>query len=173
MTTARYFATVGLIALATPAFADDTTVSIEMSAAVAPRCQIKNPVSILDFGEISRSSAASLSISFFCNTNFRFIFSSLKGGLVHTSALVVSPPFVSQVPYRMGYKIGTSRGTLVDTCLSGNMIGLSSSCRGASDPNAVALDETISLEFSWTSMGQHPIAGKYQDTLQLRIGPTL
>jgi hypothetical protein len=173
MTAARHYTTVVLIALAAPAFADDTTVSIEVSAAVAPRCEIKNPSSTLDFGEISRPGAVALSFSFFCNTNFRFIFSSLKGGLVHTSALVVSPPFVSQIPYRMGYKIGTSKGTLADTCLSGNMIGLSSSCRGASDLNAAALDETISIQFSWTSLGRYPIAGSYQDTLQLRIGPTL
>ncbi len=165
--------TVALFALAGGAFADDSVVTIDVSLTVAPRCTILSPNSIVNFGEISKPGSTSLSFGFSCNTNFGFSFSSMKGGLAHASGLVAAAPFLSLVPYRLSYRIGTSKGFLIDACLSSNMIALSGTCAGASSLDATAIDQAVTVDFSWTPNGQFPLAGSYQDTLQFRIAPGL
>lgn len=162
-----------VVALGGTAFADDTNVTIAVRTAVAPRCAIQSQTQIVNLGELSHPGTVSLSFNFFCNSHFRLSISSQMGGLAQTAGLSASPPFVSLVPYRLNYRVGTSKGQLVDTCLSSNMIGASSSCKGASDPDAAAFDQTITLDFYWALSGQYPISGLYQDTVQLRMGPAL
>lgn len=155
------------------ALAEDTAVTIDVGLTVPPRCTILSPNPIVNFGEISKPGSKSLSFAFSCNTNFRFSFSSLKGGLAHASGLVPAAPFLSLVPYRLSYKIGAGKGFLIDACLSSTMLALTGSCAGASILDAAAIDQTITIDFSWNPNGQLPLAGSYQDAVQFRIAPGL
>jgi hypothetical protein len=165
--------TVALVTLASSSFAENDLVTIDVSVFVPPRCTISSPNAIVNLGEISKAGSKSLSFGFSCNTGFHFSFSSMKGGLAHASHQAVAAPFVSLVPYRLSYKIGTSKGFLIDACDSSNTLVLPGSCAGASSSDAAAIDQTININFSWNLNEQIPLAGCYQDTLQLKLAPAL
>lgn len=164
-----------LVALTTGiACADDSTVSMTATTTVAPSCTISTATSFLFLGELSRPGSATLSFAFSCNSNFRFVFSSQKGGLAHLFFTPqVSAPFVSLVPYTLSYNVGTDTGPIVGTCLSSTMVGAKSTCLGASSSDTAATNQNVTLSFSWNLVNQYPIAGFYADTLTFNVNAGL
>ena len=155
------------------AFAQQQTATLDVSTAIAPACTISHTNQGLNFGELSQPGSATLSIAFSCNSNFSFAFSSRHGGLVTHTRVAVPSPFVSLVPYSLSYNIGTDHGFLVDVCLSSNMIGQASTCQGASALGAAAINQTVTLSFSWNLAGRYPVAGYYHDTLTFSVNAGL
>ena len=155
------------------AIAQQQTTTLAVSTAIAPTCAISNTNWILYFGELSRPGSATASFAFSCNSNFRFVFSSRHGGLVTYHIASVPSAFVYIVPYSLSYSIGTDQGFLVDVCSSSNMVGQASTCQGASASGAAAVNQTITLGFSWNLSGQYPVAGYYHDTLTFSVSAGL
>jgi hypothetical protein len=151
-----------------PAFAQDS-VTISVDTTVAPSCIISHPNGTLSFGELSKPGSVTANIFFSCNTNFRFRFSSRHGGLREIMQTKVVLPFVSLVPFTLSYKIGTGSGLLVDQCSSSNMIGLATTCSGASASDTAAIDQTASIGFSWDLGNRYPVAGFYYDVVTFHV----
>lgn len=164
-----------MLAFATPApvLADDVSITVDINVTVAPSCSIASATPSLFLGELSQPGSATLSLSFSCNSHFQFILSSRNGGLKHHARMAVPPPFVSLVPYAVSYSIGTSRGILSGSCSSGSMTLGVSSCTGASNPDAAAINQAVSLSLTWGLQGQYPIAGHYRDTLTFSVSAGL
>ena len=152
-----------------PALAQDASLTVDVNVAVAPSCSITSATPSLDLGELSKPGSASLSFSFSCNSHFQFILSSRHGGLRHYTRTPVSPPFVSLVPYAVSYSIGTSSGLLSGACSSSSMAQGASGCKGASNRDATAINQGVTLSLSWGLSGQYPVAGTYADTLTFSV----
>lgn len=86
---------------------------------------------------------------------------------------MAKPPFFSSLPYTVTYKLGTSVGIIVDACHSSNMVGTLTSCSGRSSPNAVAIQQPVTLGFSWNPAGSFPVAGSYSDVVTLTLSAGL
>lgn len=165
----------GWLALAMPvfAFADDLPLVVDVNVAVAPSCSITNATPSINLGELSKPGSATLTIGFSCNSHFQFILSSRYGGLKHHTWTSVLPPFVSLVPYVVSYTLGTSDGVLVGACSSGNMVQGASACSGASSPDATAINQSVTISFSWALSGQYPVVGSYYDRLNFNVSAGL
>ena len=172
---ARTILLVGLAALAAPvpALAQDASLTVDVNVAVAPSCSITAATPAIYLGELSTPGSALLSFSFSCNSSFQFVLSSRHGGLRHYTWQPVASPFVSLVPYTVSYSIGTSSGILAGACSSSSMVQGVSRCGGASSPAASAINQIVTLSFSWGLSGQYPVAGIYSDTLNLRMSAGL
>jgi hypothetical protein len=180
-TTDRTAATSALVGLAgwltlvmpSVAYTQDASLVVDVNVAVAPSCSITPTARSVDLGELSRPGAVTLSVGFSCNSYFQFVLSSTHRGLKHFSWMPVRPPFVSLVPYAVSYTVGTSGGLLVGQCSSNKMVLGASTCRGASSPDATAIDQTATLVLSWGLTGQYPVAGVYHDTLNINVSAGL
>jgi hypothetical protein len=151
-----------------PAFAQDS-ITISVDTTVMPTCAISNPNGFLFLGELSKPGSVAANFFFSCNTNFRFRFSSRHGGLQEIMQTKVALPFVSLVPFTLTYKIGTGSGLLVDQCSSSNMIGLATTCSGASASDTAAIHQTASIGFSWDLRDRIPLAGFYHDVVTFHV----
>jgi len=165
----------GWLALAMPvfAFAQDSPLVVDVNVAVAPSCSITSATPSINLGELSKPGSATLSFGFSCNSHFQFVLSSRHGGLKHHTWTSVLPPFVSLVPYIVSYTIGTSSSVLVGACSSGNMVQGASVCSGPSSPDATAINQEVTIGFSWALSGQYPVAGYYPDTLNFSVSSGL
>ncbi len=151
----------------------DDSFTLDVHVAVAPSCSIRSATPSLDLGELSRPGSAMVSLGFSCNSHFQFVLSSRHGGLKHHTRTAVPPPFVSLVPYAVSYAIGTSRGLLSGACSSASMAQGALICKGASSPDAAAINQTVTLSLSWGLSGQYPVAGAYSDTLSFSVSAGL
>jgi hypothetical protein len=155
-----------------PSFAQNSTVSVAVSARVPPKCVLRNPTPVVDLGQLKQTGSASVSFSLSCNTNFYFVLSSQNGGFVQAGAQA-RPPFLALIPYTVSPHLGTPRIWGVDRCLSSNMISPFPPCSGIAAANADSSGQNASLAFSWNFSGSIPLSGSFRDTLVLTVGPSL
>lgn len=147
--------------------------SVTVKGHLRPSCQVSNEKPTLTLGELSRAGSASVSFSISCNAPFHYALSSRNGSLVHRAGVMAKPPFFSSLPYTVTYKLGTSAGFIVDACPSSNMVGTLTSCSGRSGPNAVAIQQSVTVGFSWDPAGSFPIAGSYNDVVTITLSAGL
>jgi hypothetical protein len=156
-----------------PSHADDQDVSVTVTARISPSCEVSNATPNLNLGDLSRAGVASVSFLISCNSPFHYALSSRHGSLVRTAGVVANPPFFSSLPYTVTYRLGTSAGMLVDTCLSSNMLATATTCSGRSTSDAIAIQQTATVGFSWDPHGSFPVAGSYADIVTVTLSAGL
>jgi spore coat protein U-like protein len=156
-----------------PSHADDQEVSVTVTARIPFSCKVSNTTPNLNLGELSRAGAASVSFQVSCNAPFHYALSSRNGSLAQTAGVRAKPPFFSSLPYTVNYSLGTSAGMLVDTCLSSNMLATATTCSGRSTSDAIAIQQTATIGFSWDPHGSFPVAGSYADTVTVTLSAGL
>ena len=153
------------------ATAHDRSVSVKFSGTLPPKCVLNNPNAAVDLGALQPKGTASVSFALSCNADFHFTLASRNGGLVQAGTPAF-PHFVTQIPYTVSLYLGGTRISQNAGCQSGSMTGALPTCAGVAGANiGVPSSQNATLRFSWDFTGKVPVAGLFQDTLLLTVGP--
>ncbi len=162
---------------------------IEITARIAERCGISpgeggSNVS----GNLENNETLTINFDIDCNTPFRIGVSSENGGLRLATAQrgdtnTDAQGFSIMKRYQVGLQVQTDGGLLDGgTCRSDELTSREGRCnfygdrpgRGLSSGRRTAIDRTGTLTVSWNAQdgeGRRRVAGNYQDTLTIVVGP--
>lgn len=153
------------------ATADERSVRVKFSGTIPRQCVLNNPNAAVDLGSLQPKGAASVSFSLSCNADFHFTLSSRNGGLVQAGTHA-QRHFITQIPYTVSLYLGGTRISQNAGCQSGSMTSPLPSCAGVAGANiGTPSSQNATLRFSWDFSGNVAVAGSYQDTLLLKVGP--
>ena len=149
----------------------DDTVSIEVSVQIQPACLLNNPTYSADLGQIQTAGSQVIGFGIDCNAPFQYSLQSREGGLRNNqNGATVRPGFISLIPYTLRIAIPTDAGGISDVCDSSQLSGSSPSCPFTNSGNGIAIAQTGSMTFSW-STDKILVAGPYSDVVTLTIQP--
>ena len=160
-----------LFLIGSNAAAHEKKVSVALAGKISPKCVLSNPNAGVDLGPLQPKGTASVAFSLTCNADFHFKLSSRNGGLVQEGAHA-HRHFLAKIPYTVSLYLGGARISQDSGCQSDGMIGPLTSCAGLAGANIAApSSQNATLRVSWDFSGNMLLAGSFQDTLRLKVGP--
>ena len=188
----RLFWTVALIASAVSnasAQAGNTSLDVTVRGVVPNLCAIKSSASTTgsssvsvdlpvgantSLGALTAPGEISLGVKLSCNSKFEVSLQSQYGGLQHTAPSTVrNGAFTTQVPYRIGWKVGLDDGGSagVSGCDS-QVLRDVSGCSATSAYSAMNKELTASMAWDGAKASAPLLAGNFKDVMTIRLTAT-
>lgn len=165
-------------------------VRVKVQATITPRCGFESePVDPTGKPDIEANTTIEIPFQLDCNTPFRIAVQSTHGALRHIGTPVQAGSaetngFAYTKGYDVGLTLGTSAGPRTPAdCRSEQLRAGAQSQRceffgtapgeGYSSVNDISVGQSSSLTVKWSGTGAGPrhLAGDYQDTLTIFVGP--
>ena len=125
-------------------------------------------------GALSASGEISVGFKLSCNSKFEVSLQSQNGGLQHTDPLAPrTGAFTTQVPYRIGWKVGLDDGGSagVSGCDS-KVLRDVSGCSATSAYSAMNKELTASMAWDGAKASAPLLAGDFKDVMTIRLTAT-
>ena len=188
----RLYWAVALMALAVSnasAQAGNTSLDVTIRGVVPNLCGIKSSMSTTgsssvavelpvgastSLGALSAPGEISLGVNVSCNSKFEVSLQSRNGGLQHTDPLAPrTGAFTTQVPYRIGWKVGLDDGGSagVSGCDS-KVLRYVSGCSATSAYSAMNKELTARMAWDGAPASAPPLAGDFKDVMTIRLTAT-
>ena len=163
--------------------AQSETVTVEVSAEIAPRCGFADagPGETSAPGDLEQAARLSFGIKLDCNTPFSLGVVATNGALVNQDASPDDSGFAFAKTYYLSIGMETDRGiTASERCVSTQIVagGTCSfastiSGEGLSSGQGIAIDRDATFEVEWPDQREltnRLAPGRYRDTLILVVG---
>ncbi|MBX7483437.1 hypothetical protein [Qipengyuania qiaonensis] len=172
-----------VFAIAAPAFAQSETVTVDISAEIAPRCGFtgSGPAAASAPGDLENAAQLRFGLTLDCNTPFSLGVMATNGELLNQDAMPDGSGFAFAKTYYLTVGIDTDRGFKTsERCASSEIVAggpcsfaSTISGEGLSSGDGIAIDHDAILEVQWPDqreLSRRLAPGRYRDTLILVVG---
>jgi len=159
-----------IAAAASQAIANPSSISIEVTGTVEPRCLNTGFDAPLRIQDVASAGTDTIAFNVNCNAPFQYSLDSQNGALTLDGAAHPDGNMAGEVLYTVLIRIPLNSGPAIDDVRASRAIKAGAAVRHFTNSrNAVAIDKPGQMTISWEPGSKRLMAGAYQDRLTMKL----